>query len=250
MTQTPRKIPTPAEINAKQKAEAVHSTARPPAVTSGPRRQLAPATPANSRQQYIDAIAPNAIAGRLVKFDKTGTFVTTDDGTEIDPERDFVALADETQIGWIKFSGDDAPPERIMGLLYDGFVMPERETLGDDDPSQWALGLSGLPEDPWLHQINLVLEDRTSHELYTFSTTSKTGRRACGNLLRHFDRIAKQGADAYPVVRLRPGGFQHRDDRIGFVAVPNFAIVGSAPKRSATRPDSSPAADMQDQIPF
>jgi hypothetical protein len=245
-TAAKRQPPTTKEVLAQQVRDATRDLVRPPI-----RPPAAPGTPADLRQHYIDTIAPNAIAGRLIKFDKTGHFVTSDDGAEIDPDRDFVAMCDETQIGWIKFSGDDAPPLRNVGLLYDGFAMPPRESLGDDDPEAWSLGLSGLPEDPWLHQINLVLEDRELHELFTFSTTSKTGRRAVGNLLRHFDRMSRHGAaDAYPIVRLRPGGFQHRDDRIGFVPTPSFAIVGQAPKRSADKPDSSPATDLNDSINF
>jgi hypothetical protein len=34
------------------------------------------------------------------------------------------------------------------------------------------------------------------------------------------------------------------------VQVPVFAVVGRHPKDDAAKPDSSPAADMSDQIPF
>ena len=74
-----------------------------------------------------------------------------------------------------------------MGLHYDGFIMPPREELGDLDPRDWPAGLSGEPADPWQHQICLVLQDRESLELYTFATSSISGRRAVGNLLRAFD---------------------------------------------------------------
>ena len=54
----------------------------------------------------------------------------------------------------------------------------------------------------------------------------------------------------YPVVRLKVGGFNHRDERVGWVPTPVLAVVGRAPKDSAAKPDSSPAADMSDQIAF
>ena len=54
----------------------------------------------------------------------------------------------------------------------------------------------------------------------------------------------------YPVVRLKVGGFNHRDERVGWVEVPVFAVVGRQPKDSAAKPDTSPAGDMSDQIPF
>jgi hypothetical protein len=137
-----------------------------------------------------------------------------------------------------------------MGVLYDGFVMPPRESLDDLNPADWPLGLSGGPEDPWQHQICLVLQTPGTHELFTFATTSKTGRRAIGNLLRHYDRMRKRDADHYPVVRLKTSGFNHRDERIGWVPTPMFAVVGKAPKASAAIPDTSPSADLSDAIPF
>jgi len=51
------------------------------------------------------------------------------------------------------------------------------------------------------------------------------------------------------VVRLKIGGFQHRDDRVGWVKTPVLAVVGRAPKDSAAKPDTSIAADMNDEIP-
>ena len=59
-------------------------------------------------------------------------------------------------------------------------------------------------------------------EFFTFTTSSRTGRRAVGNLLRHYDRMQRANPDEYPVVRLKQGGFEHKDsaDRLG--AHPGF----------------------------
>jgi hypothetical protein len=161
-----------------------------------------------------------------------------------------VALADQTLIGYIKFDGDGAPPDRRMGLLYDGFTPPARETLGDLDVAKWELGLDGKPADPWQHFIYLVLQRADTGELFTYTTSSITGRRAVGNLLRHYDRLQKTHPDMYPIIRLKTGGFQHRDDRVGWVNVPVLAVVGRVSKDGAAKPDSSIAADLNDQIPF
>jgi hypothetical protein len=208
-----------------------------------------------SVQQYVDEIAPSSIAGRLIKFSKNGEFVFADTDETVSTDADFIALCDEVLIGWIKFhreeEGDEkTPPDRVMGVLYDGFIMPPREKLDELNPADWPIGLSGAPEDPWQHQICLVLQTPGTHELFTFATTSKTGRRAIGNLLRHYDRMRKKDADHYPIVRLKSSGFNHRDPRIGFVPTPLLAVVGTAPRASAAIPDSSLAADMNDQIPF
>jgi hypothetical protein len=210
---------------------------------------LAPPDNRTPHERYLDEIAPAAIVGRLVKFTKDGMFITADDEGEIGDDVDFVVLADQTLVGWLKFN-DDAPPDRVMGLLYDGFQMPKREQLGDLNQLEWSPGLSSAPEDPWKHHIYLVLQSRDTSELYTFATSSMTGRRAVGNLLRHYDRMQKTHPDELPVVRLKAGGFQHRDERIGFVRVPVFVVVGRAPADSAAKPDTSVAADMNDQISF
>src|SRR5262249_49600333 len=113
------------------------------------------------RELYLDEVAPAAIVGRLIKFTKDGTFITSDDEAEISDTTDFVVLADQTLVGWLKFN-DEAPPDRIMGLLYDGFVPPSRKQLGDLDQAKWPIGLSGAPEDPWKHQMYLVLQGNNS----------------------------------------------------------------------------------------
>jgi hypothetical protein len=212
------------------------------------------ATPDNRTpaQRYVDEIAPpGSIVGRLIKFSKEGRFVTSDDDAPVDENAEFIALCDETLVGWIKFHQDgETPPDRVMGILYDNFVLPPREKLGDLDQAKWPIGLSGAPEDPWRHQICLVLQRAETRELFTFVTTSQTGRRAVGSLLRHFDRMKRTNANELPVVRLRAGGFNHRDARIGWVPTPMFAVVGRAPRDSAAKPDTRIAADLNDEVPF
>jgi hypothetical protein len=254
----PKARPRTTEQVLKQQAEdAERDRAKPAANPENastavvPTKSTAVAVPdtRSNHDRYLDEVAPTGVVGRMIKFSKEGEFITPDDGATISEEVDFIALCDQTQIGWIKFK-DDAPPDRVMGLLYDGFAMPPRESLGDLDQSKWPQGLSGLPDDPWKHQMNLVLQDVNTGALFTFSTTSKTGRRAVGNLLRHNDRLQRTHPDMYPVVRLKKGGFHHKDDRVGWVATPAFAVVGRAPKDSAAKPDSSPSGDLDDEIPF
>ena len=88
------------------------------------------------RDRYLDEVAPSGIAGRLIKFDKSGAFTTPDDGEDVAPDTEFIALCDQTLVGWIKFAGTGEPPDRRQGLLYDGWVMPARESLGDLDKTQ------------------------------------------------------------------------------------------------------------------
>ena len=256
-----RRSRTPEEIVAEQKCQAEKDTAarKAAAASSVPAKAATVAsttvtTPApdtrTEAERYVDEIAPASIVGRMIKFSKDGQFVTADDDEPVDEAAEFIALCDEVLVGWIRFHRDgDTPPDRVQGLLYDGFVVPPRKTLGDMDESQWEPGLSGKPEDPWKHQNCLVLQQTETRELYTFVSASETGRRAVCNLLRHYNRMRKGKTDEVPVVRLRVGGFNHRDPRVGWVPTPVFAIVGRAPRGSAAKPDTSVAADLNDEIP-
>jgi hypothetical protein len=265
-----RRGPSPEEVQAEQKRQAAADLARKNAMASHqaplPEREFTPVNsttavvPAQSTalstdtrtatQAWADEAAPSTMVGRLVGFNKGGKFAFKDDDSEISPNTDHIALTDEVQVGWIKFNGDGEPPTRITGLLSDGFRMPARDTLGDLDEAQWPTGLSGRPEDPWKSQAALPLQNAATKEMITFVTTSTTGRRAVGNLLRHYDRMKRTNPHDVPVVRLKPSGFNHRDDRIGWVATPSFVVVGKAPRDSAAVPDTSIEADMNDKLPF
>jgi hypothetical protein len=248
---------TPQQIQAQQKADAERDRQRPTAVT--PSRAVAPrpastaVAPPDNRtnvQRYLDEVAPASMVGRQIKSTKEHVFVTADDGDPVADDTNFIVLCDQTMVGYIRFNGEGNAPDQRMGLLYDGFSMPDRDTLGDPDPAAWELGLDGKPSDPWRHFLYLVLQRADTGELFTYTTNSITGRRAVGNLLRHYDRTQRTHPDTYPLVRLKVGGFNHRDERVGWVNVPVFAVVGRTPKDSAAKPDSSPAADFDDAIPY
>jgi hypothetical protein len=195
--------------------------------------------------RYLDGVAPPAsVTGRMLKFNKAGQYVTADDGTVIGDDIDFIANCPQTLAGFIKFN-PDGPPDRAMGLIFDGFIVPERESLGDLDENDWPRGLSGGPEDPWRHQMCLVLQQAGTAELFTFVTSSKTGRAAVGKLLQHFRRTQKTHPGMLPVVRLKQGGFDSKKGH-GWVTTPAFAVS----EDSAVKPDTSPSADLDDEIPF
>jgi hypothetical protein len=254
---TPRpkaRPPTPAEIVKQQKADAERSLAPSPKQAVVPQPAAVPAVPdtRTPRQAYLDEIAPASIVGRQIKGNKEVVFSTADDGEPVADSDDYVALCDQTLVGRGRFNGPGERPDFRMGLLYDGFVPPRDEDLPDRDRSKWEIGLDGKPADPWQHFIYLVLQRVSTGELFTYTTSSITGRRAVGNLLRHYDRMQKTHSDFYPVVRLKTGGFNHRDERVGWVQVPVFAVVGRAPKDGAAMPDAPAAVtnDMSDSIPF
>jgi hypothetical protein len=262
----PRKIPTPHEVVAQQKADAERRTAEAKAAVKAvdaevaaklnvpavaPSSTLPSVDTRSSREQFLDEVAPATTPGVRVSFDpKRSGFVRADNGELIDSDTDFILRAEETVISRLRFNGEGNPPTEHAGFLYDGFVLPPRTSLGDEDPAKWPLGLSGRPENPWLTRMYLVLQDPTSGEVITFVTNSLTGRRAAGNLLRHYDRLCRTHPGHLPVVKLKVGGFQHKDSRVGYVPVPSFSIVGRTPKDSAAIPDTSTEADLNDEVPW
>jgi hypothetical protein len=258
MTQTSKQVLKAQEQQADRERQQRQKPAAQP--KPGPQSTAVAAKPVETRpavpdtrtslERYVDEIAPSFIVGQLMKFSKEGKHVVTGTGEEIGPEEDFIAMVDETLAGHTKFGANDEPPERLMGLIYKGFVVTPTDELPDRDPAQWSIGLSGAPEDPWKHMIYLVLQRCSTNELYTFVTQSKTGRRAVGNLLRHYDRMRKSHPGEYPVVKLKTGGFQPKDQRLPWTHVPVFVAVGRAPADSAVKPDTSLKAQMDDDIPF
>lgn len=190
------------------------------------------------------------MAGTFFKFAKDGRFRKTSDDEEVPEGKEFIVVSDQIQVGWIKYNGKGITPERKMGSLLSGFIPPTREELGDTDQSLWETGLSGKPEDPWKEQMLLPLQDVTTGDLFVFGTTSATGRRAVSNLAKHCRQMQRQEPDLYPVIRLKIGGFQHRDDRIGFVKTPAFAVVGKARKNGRAPVDTSLDTDLNDEVPF
>jgi hypothetical protein len=197
---------------------------------------------------YLDTVAPAGLVGREIQF-KEGEYITRDDGQKISEEQVFIAAVDQVLVGLIKFNGKGEKPNVHMAAIYDGQTPPARETLGDLDESQWQVGLSGKPEDPWSPQNYLPLQDGETGEWFTFVTRTVTGIRAVGNLLRHYERLRRTHPDMYPLVNLKTGGFNHRDDRIGWVSTPALAVVGKHPKGSTAKPDASASADLDDEIP-
>jgi hypothetical protein len=185
--------------------------------------------------------------GTYFKFSKDGKFVKSSDDEEIPEGTEFVVIYDQAQGGWVKFMGRGNPPVRKQGPLFAGFVPPSREELGDTNESEWEEGLSGKPADPWQFQLLLPLQDVKTGELFIFQTTSITGRRAVDRLIQSCARMMTAEPEVYPVIKLRITGFDHRDERVGWVKVPAFERVGKTPK-----PDTAMVAngDPNDEVPF
>ena len=246
------KLPTPQEIKAEQQrlAEQDRQAVQAQLPVTAPRTAVATPDTRTAIQQYQDEDGTSMMPGRPIRFDgKDGRFYFADVGdgaNSVADTIDWIALVDQTVIGRIKFNGAGEQPEVMQGPVYDGYKRPPRDTLPDRDETQWPL-YDGEREDPWKDQSCLVLQRGDTGELACFSTLSKTGRNAVAALTKHYDRLQKTHPYMYPVVRCKLGGYQGKK---GWVHVPVLAVVGRHLKDSAAKPDSSPAADFDDAVPY
>ena len=124
MQKVSRATRTTAQVLAQQKRDAEYATKQSTekavqqsqAVTLAKPTAIAVPDTRTPVQQYVDEIAPSAIAGRMIRFAKTGEFIIADTEEVISPDTDFIALCDETLIGWIKFHRDEeTPPGQFVG---------------------------------------------------------------------------------------------------------------------------------------
>jgi hypothetical protein len=256
-TTKPQPGRSPEEITQRQKEDAAKAkAAAQQAVVLAKPANTALAVPDNrtNAERWTDDLSPGFGVGRQMRFAKGGGFVFADSEEEVPEDAEFIVLADQTLAGFIHFSppdqdGDREPPKRVMSLLYDkSFTAPQREDLGDCDPSNWPEGISGVAEDPWKKTQSIVLQNTQTQEMSTFSTVSKTGNRAVSDLLKHYNRTLRMGGNDYPVVRLRSSSYT--DKRFGKIAIPLFVVVGKASPNSTAKPDTSPSGDMNDKLPW
>ena len=140
-----------------------------------------PATSADGVDAFLNA--HGGPVGEFVRFTKEAKFARVSDGEEVPPGTKCICVYDQTQHGWIKFNGEGQPPSRHMGPMFGGYVPPPRSELGDDDQSQWEIGLSGQVTDPWKAQVLLPLKELDDDRLYIFQTMSVTGLRAVASLI-------------------------------------------------------------------
>jgi hypothetical protein len=149
--------------------------------------------------------------GRMFAFNgSTGIFRTIDDGVEVPTGTKFVALLHETRKGFIKFNGDGAPPDvRMVRIDEDADI--EREELGDNDQTNWPIGLSGEPEDPWKEQYAIpMMRHDAGGELYVYIARGVVAMNSAGDLLGRWRYHPKRAAGLIPVILIESGTYPSR----------------------------------------
>lgn len=209
-----------------------------------------PAT-TNGTENILVAAREDAGFDKILKF-KKGDYVIGDKTVPLGTE--FIAHPEGWTKCWIKFE-DNKVVERHLYCVARGEKPPEREDLDDQDKSNWREGLDGKPQDPWLQQYLLPLENPTTGEIAVFASSSFGGRRAVGDLCSTWAKRERRGYHGQPQVQLQCGEMPTK--KFGKVRCPEFKIVGwddCAPgdviEPAAPTAVNSDSDEMDDEVPF
>jgi hypothetical protein len=200
---------------------------------------------------YADAISPQYIVGKMLRFSK-GDYIVGKDDT-VKPGTQFTANPDELLAGWIKWF-DNKPVDQIMVRVDDGIRPKKREELGDTDVKQWATDSNGKPKDPWQFTAYLPLMDENG-ELFTFTTNSKGGHGAIADLARRYAKHRNKHPNVLPLIALNVDSYLHKDPQLGRIKFPVFEPAGYVPKADfvaaltgATPEPETPEHDPEDEF--
>jgi len=192
-------------------------------------QELVPAgDPDAALEAYLRENRPNNIVGTLLKFSK-GRFAAGEDAAPVPLGTKLVANLNMLLVGYHKWH-DGYPVAQEMGLVLEGFVTPDRKTLGDnEEDGGWEKDANGIARDPWQQTNYLVLKPEgqlaDEGELFTFSTSSKGGRSAVGELCNAWVKHRRMVPDELPVVELGCRSYKHRDRTLGIIDVPVFKVI-------------------------
>jgi len=189
-------------------------------------------TSSNPFTAYGEQATHRNIVGELLKFSK-GDWMVGQDNTDVPVGTQYVANMDELLTGWIRWE-ENKPTDHIMGKVSAGYQPPRRNELGDTEQNEWEVDDRGQPRDPWQASNYMLVKGMNDGELYTFTTGSKGGRDAIGDLCKAYGAAMAQHPDEYPVVSIGTRSYEHPNRSYGRIKTPEFKIVGWIGKATFT----------------
>ncbi|MEY9413740.1 hypothetical protein ABIF69_000182 [Bradyrhizobium japonicum] len=177
-------------------------------------------------QAFADAVAPQHIVGKLLKFSK-GDWLAGENSEPVE-QTAFIAGLHALMTGWVKWK-DNKPVEHEMVCISSRLLPPRRQELGDDDQSAWETDDDGEKRDPWQLTSYLPVIAADDGEVFTFTASSKGGLDALGKLSRAYAAHRRRAPTELPVISLGSSGYQHKIRSYGFIKTPVFLVTGWAP---------------------
>jgi hypothetical protein len=176
--------------------------------------------------EFANAVLVKSIVGDLLLFSKFGEFVAGCECYPLALGTQLIAVMPQLLIGWVRWE-DSHPVERRMGLIAKGFKPAKRAELGYLDQKKWPTDDKGEVRDPWQRTNYLIFVDPgEGHQAYTYSTTSRGGISALGELAKDYSAHCRQTPGEYPIATLGKGSYRHPDRKIGEVRYPIFKRTG------------------------
>jgi hypothetical protein len=179
----------------------------------------------NFFEKYGEAATQRNVVGRLLKFTKFGEYRAGQEDEEVAHGTVLAAYMPSLAVGYVRWE-DGRPIEVIMGPVGEGFLPPKRDALSHADQSKWEKFDDGGLRDPWQLSNTLIMVDLENDELYTFSTSSKGGLGAIGELCKVHGKHIRLKPDEVPLVELDVGSYQHSNRSFGEIRFPIFKVVG------------------------
>jgi hypothetical protein len=181
---------------------------------------------------YANVVLSTRIVGDLLVFSKFGDFLAGRDRTKLPLGTALTAIMPQLMTGWVRWE-DNRPAEQLMGLIAKGFKPAKRGELGFLDRAMWPTDNKGAARDPWQLSSYLIFADPESGQLYTYTTTSRGGINALGELAKAYSEHCRQSPGEYPIAALGMGSYRHPDPTIGEVRYPIFKVIGWTPRGPA-----------------
>jgi hypothetical protein len=208
---------------------------------------LTPASSKNFYEQYGDATNQRRIVGHLLKFTKFGEYRAGQEEELIPVGTELAVYMGSLLTGWIRWE-DHRPVEYVMGLVGDGYIPPKRSELGHLDQSLWETFDDGRPRDPWQFSNLLIMVSPQSEELFTFTTNSKGGLGAVGELSRTYGRHMRTNPGEEPLIKLGCGSYQHPKREYGEIRYPTLKVAGWTPLIELPALDAGLLCDSDQQV--
>jgi len=145
-----------------------------------------------------------------------------DERIEVGDTQPFIVDLKSYANGWVRWENKKPTVKHIYRPI-NGWILPVRDRLPDQDKSCWPLDNNGKRADPWQENHQIVLKDLSDNSLVTWTTTSWYGHKAIGRLLDVCVRQTKQHPGLMPVVLL--GTYDEKSIDYGLIPAPTLKIT-------------------------